>query len=315
MFLSGPATVVYSASDLSAAAACEWALLRRLDAKLGRIDATAAAEDAMLARTGELGDAHERRMLDRLRATRTVVEIERPPFVDISAGVGGSAVAESEAALRGGAAVVFQAAFFDGRFLGYADFIIRGEAGTDDVARYEIYDTKLARSAKITALLQLAAYSDQLLRMGIPIGENVHLLLGDGRTSSHRVRDILPVYRARRARLERLVDERVADPAPTPWGDPRYAACGRCDLCEEQVQQHRDVLLVANLRLSQRARLRAANVCSIDDLAARHTPVPGLSDSTLATLQGQARLQIAPRVPGRPLNWEIVNPAALAALP
>ena len=315
MFLSGPATVVYSASDLSAAAACEWALLRRLDAKLGRIDATAAAEDAMLVRTGELGDAHERRMLDRLRATRTVVEIERPPFVDISAGVGGSAVAETEAALRGGAAVVFQAAFFDGRFLGYADFIIRGEAGTHAGASYEIYDTKLARGAKITALLQLAAYSDQLLRMGIPIGANVHLLLGDGRTSSHRLRDILPVYRARRARLERLVDERVADPAPTPWGDPRYAACGRCDLCEEQVLQHRDVLLVANLRLSQRARLRAAGVCSIDDLAARHTSVPGLSDSTLATLQGQARLQIAPRGPGRPLNWEIVNPAALAALP
>ncbi|TFC81303.1 TM0106 family RecB-like putative nuclease [Cryobacterium cheniae] len=325
MFLLDPATVVYSASDLSAAAACEWALLRRLDAKLGRIDAAPAPDDAMLRRTAELGDAHELRMLEQLRASRTVVEIERGDLADIR-----TAVDQTEAALRAGAEVVFQAAFFDGRFLGYADFIIRTESGgqshqaeqtatceaaTYEAATYEVYDTKLARSAKITALLQLAAYSDQLQLMGIRTGLNVHLLLGDGRTSSHRLQDILPVYRARRARLERLVDERLADPDATPWGDPRYAACGRCDLCEEQVQRHGDVLLVANLRLSQRARLRTVGVCSIDDLAARHEPVPGLSDATLATLRGQARLQIAPRGPGRPLNWEIINPAALAALP
>ncbi|TFC94008.1 TM0106 family RecB-like putative nuclease [Cryobacterium sp. TMT3-29-2] len=325
MFLTDSATVVYSASDLSAAAACEWAFLRRLDAKLGRIDAAPATEDAMLRRTAELGDVHELRMLEHLRATRTVVEIERGALGDLE-----TATAQSETALRAGAEVVFQAAFFDGRFLGYADFIIRtaeddqsqqqDQAATYEAANYEgptyeVYDTKLARSAKITALLQLAAYSDQLQRMGIPTGPNVHLLLGDGRTSSHRLQDILPVYRARRARLERLVDERLADPEATPWGDPRYAACGRCDLCEEQVQRHRDVLLVANLRLSQRARLRAAGVRSIDDLAARHETVPGLSDATLGTLQGQARLQIAPRGPGRPLNWEIIDPAVLASLP
>ncbi|TFC94684.1 TM0106 family RecB-like putative nuclease [Cryobacterium breve] len=326
MFLSGTATVIYSASDLSAAAACEWAVLRRLDAKLGRIDAVPGTEDAMLARTAELGDAHELRMLQRLRATRAVVEIDRGNIADIIAGSAESAAARSEAALRDGAEVVFQAAFFDGRFLGYADFIIRSEpdgpadaagdvGSAGEVPVYEVYDTKLARSAKITALLQLGAYSDQLERIGVATGENVHLMLGDGRTSSHRLQDILPVYRARRARLERLVDERLADTQATPWGDPRYTACGRCDLCEEQVRLHRDVLLVANLRLSQRARLRTSGILSIDDLAARTLPVPGLSNTTLATLQGQARLQIEPPRSGRPLNWEIINPAALAALP
>ena len=79
MFLLSPGTVVYSASDLSAAATCEWALMRKLDAKLGRIEATPEAEDEMLKRTAELGDVHEHRMLDRLRSTRQVVEIERPP--------------------------------------------------------------------------------------------------------------------------------------------------------------------------------------------------------------------------------------------
>ncbi|AQA24496.1 ATPase domain protein [Rhodococcus sp. MTM3W5.2] len=58
--------LIFSASDLSQAAECEYALLRRLDAKLGRIEpAGADRTDPMLARTSELGDAHEQRQLDR----------------------------------------------------------------------------------------------------------------------------------------------------------------------------------------------------------------------------------------------------------
>ena len=319
MFLLDPVTVVYSASDLSAAAVCEWAVMRRLDARLGRIAPVPDSADAMLARTAELGDAHELRMLHRLRSTRDVVEIARPARAERGAIV--EAARQSAEALRAGAEVVFQAAFFDGRFLGYADFIIRSEdtslAPTEAPARgprYEVYDTKLARSAKVTALLQLAAYSDQLERLGIRTGDRVHLLLGDGHTSSHRLADILPVYRARRARLERVIDERLADSAPTPWGDPRYEACGRCAVCEEQVHQHRDVLLVAQLRLTQRARLRAAGIETIEELAASEGPVSGITESTLATLRAQGRLQLDPH-PGRPLGWQVINALALAALP
>ncbi|WP_348648480.1 TM0106 family RecB-like putative nuclease [Cryobacterium breve] len=258
------------------------------------------------------------RMLNRLRSSGPVVEIERPARAERAAIL--EAARLSAEALRAGAGVVFQAAFFDGRFLGYADFIIRSPEPNDAAGgapvspSYEVYDTKLARSAKVTALLQLAAYSDQLERLGIRTGERVHLLLGDGRTSSHRLSDILPVYRARRARLEGLIDERLADTAPTPWGDPRYVACGRCAVCEEQVQLHGDVLLVAQLRLSQRARLRAAGIRTIEELAASTGPVVGITDSTLSTLRAQARLQLDPH-PGRPLAWQVTNPPALAALP
>ena len=308
MFVLDPATVVYSASDLSAAATCEWALMRRLDAKLGRIAASAELADAMLERTAELGDVHERRLLERLRASQTVVEIERPTISQIA-----TAVAQSEAALRAGADSVFQAAFFDGRFLGFADFIIRSSEPGDPVPTYEVYDTKLARRAKITALLQLAAYSEQLQKIGVNTGENVHLVLGDGRTSTHRLQDILPVYRTRRARLERLIDERLADEGPTEWGDERYTACGRCTLCDEQVQQHRDVLLVANLRLNQRLHLRAAGVLTIEHLAARTDAVPGISEKTIVTLSQQAALQVASPA-GQP-QWQVIQPEALAALP
>ncbi|MDQ1596826.1 MAG: hypothetical protein QOI70_250 [Microbacteriaceae bacterium] len=316
MFLLENGTVVYSASDLTAASNCEWATMRKLDARLGRVPRPPETTDDMLERTARLGDIHEERFLHTLRDRGPVVEIERPhhsadPSVEVAA---------TASAFAAGAPVVYQAAFFDGRFLGFADFIIRTVDGT-----YEVYDTKLARHAKVTALLQLAAYSEQLQRLDIPTGEFVYLVLGDNSTSVHRLSDIAPVYRKRRARLEQIIDERVSDAAATEWGDPRYTACGRCAACEEQVQSHRDVLLVAGMRVTQRARLIEAGVRTIDQLARRDSPVSGLADATLRTLREQAAVQIesdqidpvqiesGQRKPG--LAWRVMNPHALAALP
>ena len=297
--------VVYSASDLSVAATCEWALMRKLDAKLGRIEVMVEPEDDMLARTAMLGDVHEHRLLEHLRVSRHVVEFERPSLGTRPLHSVTEAAAASERALNDGADVLFQPTFFDGRMIGFADFIMRMPNG-----RYEVYDAKLARHAKITALLQVAAYSEQLQRLGIPIGDDVHLLLGDGSTSTHRLRDILPVYRKRRIRLQHLIDDRLADPEPTQWGDPRYAACGRCSACAEQIELHRDVLLVAGMRLTQRAKLAGAGVTTIDELALARGPVEGMTDTSLATLRAQAALQLR-----GPLNFEVFNPTALTALP
>src|SRR5687767_10429001 len=72
------ARVYYSASDLKAAVECEWALMRKLDAKLGRIEAVEDATDAMLERASLLGGEHEARALANFKTTfpETVVEIE-----------------------------------------------------------------------------------------------------------------------------------------------------------------------------------------------------------------------------------------------
>lgn len=60
MFVAGD-VVVYSASDLAAAARCEFAFLRHFDSKLGRGPAI-SAEDDLLVRTTSSGmnmkDAH-----------------------------------------------------------------------------------------------------------------------------------------------------------------------------------------------------------------------------------------------------------------
>ncbi|TXN31923.1 TM0106 family RecB-like putative nuclease [Lacisediminihabitans profunda] len=302
-------TVVTSASDLTSASSCEFAFARAIDVRLGRIEAAEVEPDAMLARTSRLGDAHELRVLEayRERFGAGVVEVERPDLRD--PGSLEAAVAATGAAFASGAAVVFQATFFDGSFVGFADFIVRTADG-----RYRVQDTKLARHAKVTALLQLAAYAEQLDRIGVRVSDTVELLLGDGSVSEHRLGDILPVYRRRRGLLGAIIEERLAAHEPVRWGDPRYAACGRCDACEAEVQSTRDVLLVAGLRVSQRARLRAAGVTTIDALAAASGAVDGISDSTLAALRQQATLQLDTHSGAGPA-WTVINPLALAALP
>ncbi|MGZ4527681.1 MAG: PD-(D/E)XK nuclease family protein, partial [Mycobacterium sp.] len=153
MFVTGD-SIVYSASDLAAAARCEYALLRDFDAKLGWGPA-APAEDDLLARTAVLGNEHERRELDRLRDEfgDGVAVIGRPAYT--VAGLAAAAEA-TRRAIAGGAPAVYQAAMFDGRLVGFADFLVR------DDEQYRVIDTKLARSANVTALLQLAAYADAL---------------------------------------------------------------------------------------------------------------------------------------------------------
>jgi uncharacterized protein len=306
--------IVYSASDLAKAASCEFATLRALDARLGRAERISAS-DPMLERAAELGDLHEHKVLDLYRADfgEGVVEISDQHSYDEPTLI--SKREETLAVLRGGADVVFQGSFFDGRFHGRSDFLVRrGEA-------YAVYDTKLARHAKISALLQLAAYADQLERGGITVHPQVGLILGDGEESLHDVRDLLPVYRERRERLQTILDEHQGEPGPVAWNDPRYTACGRCADCAAEVAGHRDLLLVAGMRVSQRKELREVGIETIEDLAVFTGSVEGMPASTLMRLRAQARMQVAQDqrpilTNGQPEVWaEVFARPALEALP
>jgi uncharacterized protein len=297
--------VVYSASDLAAAARCEYALLRAFDAKLGR-GPRMRVEDELLARTSTLGDEHERRELDDLRTEfGDVTIIGRPDYT--AAGLR-AAFDQTMRAVERRSSVIYQAAMFDGRFAGFADFLILEDG------RYRVADTKLARSAKVEALLQLAAYAHTLENAGVPVAPEAEILLGDGALARYRLDELVPVYLPRRAALERLLDEHHASGRTVSWADEHVRACFRCPECAVQVRAHDDLLLVANMRVSQRARLLEAGVDTITALAAHTGGVPGLSTRTTAGLVSQAALQVAPRVDGKP-PYELVDAQPLMVLP
>lgn len=310
--------VIWSASDLAVASECEFGFLRRLDVRAGRLEDPRFARDAMLERAADLGDVHEGRVLDAYKDEfgDGVVEIARPANTPQAIA---DAVSETRAAFKSGADVVFQATFSnmaaDARtgFIGYADFITRQPNGT-----YRVEDTKLARRAKVTALLQLAAYAEQLEAWGVPADRTVTLILGDGRRSDHALTDVAPGYRVLRDRMLGLINDRQRETTSTgtevEWGDDRYGICGRCDWCELEVGRTDDVLAVAGLSVSQRTKLRAAGVVTVTDLAESTAPVPGIGTGTLTNLRTQARLQAAARE-GEPPPVEVTDASALSALP
>lgn len=320
MFLLPDLALVTSASDLTLASKCEFAFLRTLDFKLGWIEGIPENVDPMLARAGELGDQHETRVAEDYKRELGdgVVEIGRPE--DKSRGSYRKAAAETEAAFDAKAPVVYQATFFDetdpqAPFIGFADFIALQPDGT-----YRVLDSKLARSAKVTALLQLAAYHEQLQRLGVPTDDTVELILGDGSSSEHDIADIRPVFLERRARLHAIIREHLAEPGPASWGDARYVVDGRCEHCEPEVVAHRDLLLVAGIRVTQRAKLLDAGIDTIDDLAATPTKPSGceVPDSTYATLQAQATLQVSASITDDPHAvppFEFFAPQVIADLP
>jgi len=305
---------------MTSSANCEFEWLRALDARLGRCEAVEEPEDAMLERAARMGDAHEERVLQRYRDEfgSGVVEIEPARSSDAEAMA--AAIEATEAAFADPAAkVVFQAAFSTDEFVGFADFIVRDENGA-----WRVQDSKLARRAKSTALMQLGAYVDQLDRLGVPRADEVDLLLGDGSVSTHRVDDVLPLFFLRRDRIRALIADRRIDAGAAveaiAWGDDRGAlgvrACGTCAACAAEVESHRDVLLVAGMRGTQRDRLREIGIASIDALADATAKPDRMGDDTFRALRTQARLQVETERDGgdAPL-YEVVRPAALGAMP
>lgn len=129
-------------------------------------------QDPLQEYIARLGDRREARLIEGFKADRRVVQLEpvAPPYTTDKLEAAADATRE---ALAGAPDIVCQAAFFDGEFFGYADFV----EGTD--GGWHVCDAKLARSAKPKALIQLGAYADQVRRLGLPLAADMSLLLGD----------------------------------------------------------------------------------------------------------------------------------------
>jgi len=124
-----------------------------------------------------LGDEHEEAYLQSLRDSGLSVAdgaIKRDDEgVDWKA-----SFARTREALASGADIVFQAALTDGKWRGLADFLRRVDQPSElGDHSYEVIDTKLAREAKVTAVLQVCAYSDMLSQNHLP--DHAYLQLGE----------------------------------------------------------------------------------------------------------------------------------------
>lgn len=316
MFVFGD-RVVCTAVDLVRAARCEFELLRTLDAQLGYLSGSAAADSVAPALGGVAADTDPAALLrladfrERFGATMVEVPSARSDSGDPADRVAAlrAAHAETVGALRSGVHVIAGATFFDGAFACSCDFLVR--AGHR--VRYTVQGTAPGEAELVGAALELAACADALDSSGALTAPTVRLYL-DTAATDFPLTDLVPVYQARRRRLARILDEKLSELLPVQWGDPRYLACGRCSTCTTALTAARDLMLVAGMPSPARARLREAGVATIDRLAGLDATVAGLPPRTFATLRRQARIQLRSSDSGRPA-YALLDARALGALP
>ncbi|WP_235008096.1 hypothetical protein [Microbacterium timonense] len=148
-YIEDEGRIVWSASDLKAAAECEFAWLRAIDARLGRVAAVEEPEDLTLERAGRLGTVHERQVLADYVARFGDRVVQIPETRSSDAVALADAVARTNAALASDAEVVYQAAFATDEFVGFADFLVRDPSAGSGAARpWLVQDTKLARGSR-----------------------------------------------------------------------------------------------------------------------------------------------------------------------
>ena len=325
-------TWVISASDLTQLSQCPWLVARKIDEKLDKGVRVPELMDPMMELVKRLGIIHEDRVVTQLKETLTaVVEIpydrsvssENPALwkANIS-----DAASQTVEALGSQADAIFQGVFFHDNlpdtsltvaFQGFADFLVHGDQG------WEVWDSKLARSAKDSALIQVAAYNDQLRRLGIHTSPEVRLVLGDGTHSIHDVDSLLLDYKDQRRELLNLLEERVKNPDATPWDDARYVACGTkgCPACVEQIALTDDLFQLAGLRKTQRSKLKLAGFQTLTEFASATrkevlTRTTGIGQDTLAQLHTQAFLQRQTQDnPEERPAWSVLSAQMLDTLP
>src|ERR1035437_7843486 len=298
--------LVLSPTDLTKHLSCPHVTTLDLAALDGQAQGGAKAADDALDLVFSKGMDHERAYLQRLRQEGRVVT-EIPTRYDVAGRI--EAEQQTLDAMRAGADVIYQATFFDGRWGGQADFLLRTDQPSELGSwSYDIADTKLARRLKVPALLQMAPAGGRLDELQGVHPQFLTVVTGDGVERPWRLADVASYARHARSRLRRAVEDRPgSEPVPV-------AHCSQCrwkTRCGDLWEAADDLSLVAGMRKDHRQTLVAAGISTVADLAkANSTDLPrGIGKSSRERLAQQARLQMAERTTGVP-TYELLFPQA-----
>ena len=333
-------TPVFAATDLVGFLACEHLVGLELAAMAGLVDRPIRLDPEidLIARRGL---EHEARYLAGLesggrRVTRIDAGDHDAPAATRLDGLRAAAEATAEA-IRRGDDVIYQATFFEHRWLGLADFLLRVEKPSAlGEWSYEVVDTKLARHVKASALLQVCSYVEGLTAIQGVQPEWMHVALGGSarRVEAHRVADYMAYYRTVKAAFEVRVAASGGDSASGAASGGESAAGGRaaatyppqgtypepvehCEVCrwrlvcEARRRADDDLALVAGAPSRMRRALKGAGVTTRRGLAALELPLPEPLDrvgaAALAKVRDQAAIQVRGEDAGH-IQYELLPP-------
>ena len=240
------------------------------------------------------GIEHENRYLEALRTREPgLVELSRdhPP-------------ADTLAAMRAGAPVIFQAHLENGAWHGYPDFLFRVDGESDlGTWHYEPWDTKLARSAKPYFLTQLCAYADLLEQIQGRRPRSLVIVLGNGEERHFTTDDYFYHFLQLRDSFLAFQDAWSPEQSPHPGFDRGW---GRWTAAAEALLERSDHLSrVANITRGQIRRFEEAGITTATALAASNgDEIPHIASAVRERLRTQAALQLKSRGAAAPF-WEL----------
>jgi predicted RecB family nuclease len=283
-----------SASDLLAFLECGHLSALDLQVASGReaIEPTRTDSTELVARKGT---EHELRYLQSL--IECGLEVVSVPHIAGGNARFSEALQQTDAAMRAGADVIYQAALADGRWRGFADFLKRLETPSPAFGdwSYEVVDTKLARQPKPEFIVQLCLNSGLLERVQGTPPKLMHLVLGTSESRSFRLEEFAAFYRRLLGRYEERLEDQFSGSYPEP-----VTHCDLCrwsEHCQRRWETDDHLSLIAGLGRAQADRLTAAGITTCGRLAiADLTERPNrMGQRSFQRLQEQARLQVRER--------------------
>ena len=307
--------LLYSATDLVGHLECRHLTELERAAAFG-LRKRPMRHDPVLDRIAERGVQHEERFLETLRAdgvdVTTIVVDKHLEYPDRLA----KGRDETRSAMAAGADLIYQAVLFDGRRLGYADFLRRVEQRSSfGEWGYEVWDAKLARHATAAAVLQLCMYSQMVEELQGRAPQAMHLALGGvaQQKVSFRFADFAAYYRLADRNLRDFLhscddSELVTKPHPVE----HCRVCRWSVECRQRWRDEDDLALVANLTSRQRRALNGIEVTTRRGLARLEEPaaeqLEGIGPKTLGSIRAQAAIQVKGEIVGRTISERIEPP-------
>jgi len=306
---------MFSASDIASFLACRHTATLALAESKNEI-AKPFFKDPTIDLLRTLGLEHEQRYLRELGAKGGASMAE----INVH-GRWEDAVAETVRALHEGVGAVYQATFLEAPWGGRSDFLVRVNTPSALGSwSYEVVETKLARSTKATAVVQLCFYSDLLSRIQGTEPQWMHVVLG-GTAAAERfqVQRYIAYFRKVRNEFEKAWKSKTNTyPEPTEHCE----VCSWFPQCDTRRRNDDHTSLVAGISRNQRKALAERDVSTVVGLAELALPptpkIERIGNAALLRIREQARLQVQGREEGR-LIYELIDGVedcnGLAALP
>jgi uncharacterized protein len=315
-----------SPRDIIAELECDHRLNLDWAVASGKLKMPTAQDSPELELLAKQGILHEQSLVSKLKQSGTFIDIGSPEFNDEWLR---EAHNRTITAIRSGVDTIYQATFYTDNFLGFADFLILnknldGSPIKDESGRlvYDPVDAKSARSAKSSAVLQVATYAAVMQEIGLATPLKVRLWLGgdDNNWEADAV-DLIDLANLFRSRAYK----RILSFSSTPeklWAPP-IESCTRCRWktnCESGRREANDISLVQGIRSSTRNLLVLNGINTVSQLAVaedgeRPKKPREVSKETYRKLRDQAAIQQkGPDAEGKP-QFEFKDTAAFGLLP